>query len=115
MERINARVERMFASGLPDEVQRIAAGRGFGREAGQALGYRELLEADSVEAAREQVQLHTRQFARRQMTWFRRFEQIRWLTGQDVRALVGYPAVDTVCSQATVNGNGGGYRQKNSA
>lgn len=81
--RIDRRVEAMFAAGLVEEVRLLVARHGeLGREAGQALGYREVLGhlaggrglAETV----EQVQRRTRQFARRQLTWLARFP-VRWL------------------------------------
>lgn len=74
--RIDTRVERMFEQGLVDEVRRLLANdRPLSHTASQALGYREVLEhlqggmtlAECVTA----VQQHTRQFAKRQHTWFR--------------------------------------------
>ena len=75
-ERIDRRVEKMFADGLVDEVRKIAAlPRPLSREAGQALGYREILASfESPIPERElicAVQTHSRQFAKRQITWFR--------------------------------------------
>jgi tRNA dimethylallyltransferase len=81
-ERINDRVNAMFAAGLIDEVRQLA-GRptGLGRTARQALGYREILDAldrgEPPESARELIQLRTRQFAKRQHTWFRNLEECR--------------------------------------
>lgn len=74
--RIDARVVTMFAEGFVDEVRRIVAAGGFGREAGDALGYREMLallrgratEAETIGL----IQTHTRQFARKQTTWLRK-------------------------------------------
>lgn len=80
--RIARRVDAMFRDGFAAEVRRIASSPGgFGPQSSRALGYRELLAtsppaADSP-AVRKLVVLHTRQFAKRQMTWFRRFP-IRW-------------------------------------
>ena len=75
-ERIDRRVEKMFADGLVDECRRLAAlAQPLSREAGQALGYREILDSfqrpvPHAELVRA-VQAHTRQFAKRQITWFR--------------------------------------------
>ncbi|MBI3097885.1 MAG: tRNA (adenosine(37)-N6)-dimethylallyltransferase MiaA, partial [Planctomycetes bacterium] len=92
--RIARRVEEMFAAGLADEVRRIAESPGgFGPQAARALGYRELLGTRPVArdspATRRLIALHTRQFAKRQMTWFRRVP-IRWwdVSGEsDLRAV----------------------------
>jgi len=79
-QRINSRVDEMFAAGLKAEVQALARRpQGLGRTARQALGYRELLDAleqgTDVQVARDQIQLRTRQFAKRQHTWFRNLEE----------------------------------------
>jgi tRNA dimethylallyltransferase len=75
-QRIDARVDRMFASGLVDEVSGLLQRyRALGRTAAQAVGYREVIEhlhgqrtlPDTVAL----VKSRTRQFARRQETWFR--------------------------------------------
>jgi tRNA dimethylallyltransferase len=81
-QRINERVEAMFAEGLLAEVQRLLdAGRRFGRTASQAVGYREVLQhlegQRDLAATVELVQQRTRQFARRQLTWFRSLSECR--------------------------------------
>ncbi|MFN7804606.1 MAG: tRNA (adenosine(37)-N6)-dimethylallyltransferase MiaA [Planctomycetaceae bacterium] len=81
-QRINTRVDDMFTTGLVAEAQALAARPGgLGRTARQALGYREVLDAlergTSAEATRELIQLRTRQFAKRQHTWFRNLEECR--------------------------------------
>ncbi|MBM4041132.1 MAG: tRNA (adenosine(37)-N6)-dimethylallyltransferase MiaA [Planctomycetes bacterium] len=83
-ERINRRVDTMFAAGLVDEVRRLLADpRGISHAAGQFVGYREVIAhlrgELSLEEAIEKVKAHTRQFAKRQMTWFRSFPQIQWV------------------------------------
>jgi tRNA dimethylallyltransferase len=82
--RIDARVERMWAQGLLDEVRRLEAlGLRRGVTASRALGYAQvlrLLDGDlTEEAAIEDTQRTTRRFARRQDTWFKRDDRIRWL------------------------------------
>lgn len=79
-DRINRRVEKMFAMGLVEEVRRLRAEpRGFGRTAATAIGYREVLEyLDghlTLPLCVEQVQAHTRQFSRRQWTFLRSFPE----------------------------------------
>jgi tRNA dimethylallyltransferase len=74
--RIDRRVEAMFAAGWVDEVKRLQElAKPLGREASQALGYREIVEyldgRRSLEETIAEVQLRTRQFAKRQLTWFR--------------------------------------------
>jgi tRNA dimethylallyltransferase len=82
--RIEARVEAMFAGGWIDEVRGVvAAGRPLSRTAGQAVGYREILEylagqRDLAETI-ELVKRRTRQFAKRQLTWFRSLSECTWI------------------------------------
>lgn len=103
--RINRRVEAMFRKGLVGEVKRLKR-IGFSKTARQALGYREVLAslrggvADKAisgsrllrpalsggsrnDGLRELIQLiqkHTRRFAKRQLTWFRKEKKIRWIS-----------------------------------
>ena len=74
--RIDRRVEAMVASGWLGEVRHLRElPRPLSREAGQALGYAELLGVlrgeVTLSAATAAIQTRTRQFAKRQMTWFR--------------------------------------------
>jgi tRNA dimethylallyltransferase len=80
--RIDARVLRMMDEGLPDEVRRLRAMvPPPGREASQALGYKELFDWLDGRTTREEaiteVQTRSRQFAKRQMTWFRHLDGCR--------------------------------------
>jgi tRNA dimethylallyltransferase len=82
--RIDARVERMFAAGLAEEVSRLLVRYGeLGRTASQAVGYAEAIElvAGRVALAEtiERTKTRTRQFAKRQMTWFRSMAECRWV------------------------------------
>jgi tRNA dimethylallyltransferase len=82
--RIVARVDRMWARGLVDEVRRLArAGLPEGPTASRALGYRQVLRALAgacgFEEARAETVRATRRFARRQRSWFRRDPRVGWL------------------------------------
>jgi tRNA dimethylallyltransferase len=92
-ERIRARVDQMFAHGLVDEVQSLLTsshsseleGQGLlSRTATQAVGYRETIEhlrgERDLPATIELVKLRTRQFAKRQLTWFRSLSECRWIS-----------------------------------
>ncbi len=84
VRRINLRVEAMFARGLIDETRRLlAAGLEKNRTAMQAIGYRQVTEHLSGERGRletiELVKVKTRQFAKRQMTWFRGQLDLEWV------------------------------------
>ncbi len=71
----------MLDAGLLDEVERVAT-TGFSRSAGQALGYKELLAyldgRVGLDEAVASIVLRTRQFAIRQVRWFRRDPRVRW-------------------------------------
>lgn len=83
-ERIDARVDAMFADGLVDEVRGLL-GQGLraGLTAPQAIGYKEVVAAldglCSMDEATEQIKLATRRYAKRQRTWFRKDQRIVWL------------------------------------
>lgn len=83
-QRIERRVEQMWADGLVAEVRHLV-GRGLreGRTAWRALGYRQVLaflDGDLTEdAARLATGAGTRRFARKQLGWFRRDPRINWL------------------------------------
>ncbi len=94
---IDRRVDRMMAQGLLDEVAGLKA-RGFDRKlpAMQAIGYAQLfayLEGEvSLETAVENIKRATRQFAKRQLTWFRRDERIRWFDCEEYEE--AYPMIE---------------------
>ena len=85
---IDRRVDRMMAEGLLDEVKGLQA-KGYSRQlpAMQAIGYAQLLayleREVPLEKAVEDIKRATRQFAKRQLTWFRRDERIRWFDCED--------------------------------
>ena len=82
--RIDARVDEMVASGLVEEVRSLAE-RGLTTEttAGQAIGYKEVLEAlsgsCSLADAIERVKQRSRRYAKRQLSWFRHDGRVRWI------------------------------------
>lgn len=82
--RISERVQAMFANGWIEEVHDLLA-RGFPPSAPgfDSLGYREVISFLEGKMSRtdlvERVILKTRQYAKRQMTWFRHMEGIRWV------------------------------------
>lgn len=90
--RIRARTSAMLDAGWRAEAERVRNGPGFGPSAIQALGYTEVLAwADGAltrAEAEAQIALRTRQFARRQRTWYRKFA-VQWLPadGPDLTAL----------------------------
>ena len=82
--RIDLRVEQMMRDGLPDEVRSLLR-RGVPRSATslQAIGYKEFVDAltnsGDIAAAAALVQQRSRNYAKRQLTWLRRNEQIHWI------------------------------------
>ena len=87
--RINARVKAMLAAGWVDEVRALLARHGtLSKTASEATGYAELIAHVqgklSLDDAAEQIKIATRQLARRQMKWFKRFPNVQWLPGDRV-------------------------------
>jgi len=87
--RIDARVEQMFAAGLVEEVRGLLAKHGtFSRTARQAVGYREVMDylaqsqVTPLNSCIEGVKIRTRQFARRQETWFRALSECTFVPMQ---------------------------------
>ena len=95
--RIEARVDRMIADGLVDEVRTIRDSTGFSRTAAQALGYKEILAhldgETSLAEATELIVVRTRQFAVRQERWFRRDPRVTWIDVDHDPVAAALPAV----------------------
>ena len=92
--RIDRRVDAMFAAGLVDEVRTLLArGSTFSRTAQQAVGYREVLSHLAgdldLSATIDLVKTRTRQFAKRQLTWFRSLSECRWVQVSHESELAG--------------------------
>lgn len=77
---INRRVKKMMESGFLDEVRRLLEIAPLGRQAGEAVGYRELSQHIAgtmpLDDAFEAIKIRTRKLARQQRTWLRRFRHI---------------------------------------
>ncbi|MEJ6489490.1 tRNA (adenosine(37)-N6)-dimethylallyltransferase MiaA [Leucobacter sp. USCH14] len=91
VERLDRRVEQMWSSGLLDEVRAlIPRGIAEGRTASQAIGYAQALaqldgrltQADAI----AETQLLTRRYARRQVSWFKRYPNAEWLRAGELPA-----------------------------
>ncbi|MDX9959827.1 MAG: tRNA (adenosine(37)-N6)-dimethylallyltransferase MiaA [Clostridia bacterium] len=93
-ERIRLRVDAMMAAGLPAEVASlVAAGYGQGDPGMKAIGYAEFLDAGIAEkglaglnlrAVAEDIALHTRHYAKRQLTFMRSLHKVAWFDADDV-------------------------------
>ena len=87
-ERIEKRVDMMIEAGLADEVQRLLD-MGCTRDmvSMQGLGYKEMIDylhgEISLEEAVYVIKRDTRHFAKRQLTWFRRERDVRWINKSD--------------------------------
>lgn len=95
--RIEARVHRMFEQGLVDEVRNlIDQGLLEGTTAQRAIGYAQVISfingEISLEQAIEETIIATRQYVRRQETWFKRDQRIQWITE-------GQPRLTTIAEQ----------------
>ncbi len=83
---LDERSSRMFEDGIVDEVRRLLA-RGIGEEAKpfESLGYRQALAVVrgrcTIAEAIASTQVETRHYAKRQLTWFRREQNVHWLAG----------------------------------
>ena len=81
-ERIHLRVDNMMQEGLLEEVKGLLAFRQ--KNALQTVGYRELFDLidgqSTLEQAIEQIKINTRQYAKRQLTWFKKDPDYTWVT-----------------------------------
>ena len=87
--RIDRRVDQMMAAGLVKEVEGLlASGVPERCTAMQAIGYKEmaaaLREGRAVSEAAEEIKLRSRQYAKRQLTWFRREPSVKWITWEKI-------------------------------
>ena len=83
---INARVDGMMAAGLLEEVERLLPYKDL--NALQTVGYAEMFDhlegKISLEDAAELIRKNTRQYAKRQMTWFKKDKDIHWMDARKV-------------------------------
>ena len=93
-ERINRRVDQMMADGLLDEVRRVYPHRALNSL--NTVGYKELFAyldgLCSLDEAVAKIKRNTRVYARKQMTWFKRDESIRWFHPDDTKAIFAFLA-----------------------
>lgn len=91
-ERINQRVLKMMNLGLEDEARRVYPLKGL--NALNTVGYKEMFcyfdgNIDKEEAIR-QIQSNTRRYMRKQITWFKKDEHIRWFSPDNVKEIINY-------------------------
>lgn len=91
-DRINRRVDRMLAEGLEAEARAVYPHRRL--NALQTVGYREFFDyfdgLISCDQAVELIKRNSRRYAKRQLTWFRRDEEIRWFGPEETEAIISY-------------------------
>lgn len=112
-ERLDARLREMFARGLVEETRRILAmGYPASAKPFESLGYRQALEVIrgklTEEEALEAAQVATRQYAKRQVTWFRREPGARWFEGFGDDAAVQAAVFGYLDAAAGAGGRGSG-------
>ncbi len=89
---IHARVEKMMEAGLLEEVKGLIPQKSL--NALQTVGYAELFEyldgKITVEQAVEKIKTNTRQYAKRQMTWFRKDKEINWFSASEPATIISF-------------------------
>ena len=83
-ERINKRVELMFSAGLLDEVKKLKnSGLDDSFQSMQGIGYKEVLSylegRINYEQMIDEIQQGSRHYAKRQFTWFKRYDDLKWI------------------------------------
>ena len=90
--RINLRVESMVNNGLVEEARKLYPNKNL--NALNTVGYKELFEylegKTTLNEALEQIKTNTRQYAKRQLTWFRKNNEYKWFKKDDLQALLTY-------------------------
>ncbi|MDD2956189.1 MAG: tRNA (adenosine(37)-N6)-dimethylallyltransferase MiaA [Oscillospiraceae bacterium] len=105
-DRIDRRVDAMLSNGLLEEVRALS--ERSSATAAQAIGYKEFFRylsgEETLEIAAERVRQESRRYAKRQLTWFRRMENVRWLYTDDFKDYNGLK--EEACEQARFFLNG---------
>ena len=86
-ERINLRVDIMIKEGLIEEVKKLVEKYNNMPTALQGLGYKEVVEYLDGKLTKEEmidkIKMETRRYAKRQLTWFRKYDNLTWINGLD--------------------------------
>ena len=89
-QHINARVDKMIIDGLVEEVSLLKDYRDI--NALQTVGYSEMFEhldsKISLDAAIEEIKKNTRQYAKRQVTWFKKDKEINWISAKQTQQVI---------------------------
>ena len=99
-ERINERVEEMFDAGLVNEVYSVGS---FEYQSMQAIGYKEFADAKpqkigdnfvlddkTLAEIKDKIKQHSRNYAKRQLTWFRKYDFVKWFEVGDFDGAIKY-------------------------
>lgn len=99
-ERINARVDKMFEQGLVQEVLSVGD---FSYQSMQAIGYKEFADCDftvengkfvvdqsALDQIKDKIKQHSRNYAKRQLTWFRKYDFVKWFDVNDADDAIKY-------------------------
>lgn len=93
-DRINRRVLAMQRQGLEEEARKVYPYRYL--NALNTVGYKEMFEyfdgKMSLDEAIERIQGNTRKYCRKQLTWFKRDESIRWFNPDNIEEIIKYAA-----------------------
>ncbi len=91
-QRINERVDKMIEDGLVEEVRSLQSFRSA--NALQTVGYKEIFEyldgTTELNTAVDLIKQNTRRFAKRQLTWFRRDQEIKWFEPGEEKEIIDY-------------------------
>lgn len=96
-DRIDSRVDELISKGLLNEVKTLLM-KGFDEKipAMSSIGYQELIMyirgKCSLEEAVEEIKKNTRNYAKRQLTWFRHYSNVHWIAGEDLEIFLNEPA-----------------------
>jgi tRNA dimethylallyltransferase len=89
--RVNERIDHMLGQGLLDEVKVLLEKYGHYAQGLKAVGYREFVQhfrgESSLERAIELAKRNSRRFAKRQLTWFRSDDEIKWFKPDDMEGM----------------------------
>ena len=91
-QHINTRVDQMMQAGLLDEVNNLLPFKQL--NALQTVGYAELFDyldnKISLNKAVDEIKIHTRQYAKRQMTWFKKDKELEWFSPFDISVILKF-------------------------
>lgn len=111
-KRIDSRIEKMFEHGLVDEVRHLKEDpNGLGKQAQQALGYKETLQylnnETDLQHTKDLIKQNTKKFAKRQITWFKSFSNTYWINTapDDNHETVGSIILEKIKNREFVSNN----------